>query len=431
MAVHYENGVEIEKISRKELNNISVSIDDNEYRLSARLLADRAGWAEIYIKWIVAGLAQMWFRRHGGDEVPEKEQLRAAKLFQEGADGKACEIFLDEYCAMLVDPYFPNVGNDTSAQRICGEIDNKLAQAEPYLRLRVKVVCLLADSFPQKLFSEGAGWAGLFTAPQDAAKLQASEISVKKNDVFELDPCDGLGKPLVPRTLRNGSGNACRIEIRCGGIGYPVRLPSYGALRAVFADGGETIVSLKGCISCCDTQNVVLQRGGKEGIQLFSAAKGRTAVELRPLSLPWDACADMHGGTPGAVILTANELYSTLTGLLQEGNKETPLPIRCYRAGNQWAWLYEDGELDSSLPGTDGGRMHDVTAVAEDAERGLLICHEGKFFDYRATFKQEVSKEVFIRTMLSRFTQAEQGECEVQKTGFMRWAILDSGEVKQ
>ena len=190
------------------------------------------------------------------------------------------------------------------------------------------------------------------------------------------------------------------------------------------------MVSLKGCISCCDTQNVVLQRGGKEGIRMSVAAKGRPAVGLRLPSLPWDACADVHDGTPGATVLTANKLYSTLTGVRRENRKGTLLPVRCYCAGNQWAWLYADGRLDSGLPGTGGGEMHGVTAVAEDAERGLVVCRKGRFYDYRSAFEQEVSREVFVETMLKRFTQAGQGECEVQETGFTRWAILDSGEVK-
>lgn len=431
MTVQYDNGVEIKKISMRDLNSVSVDIYSNGYRLSAGLLADRAGWAEIYIKWVAACVDLMWTRAHGGVAAPEEERLRTAKLFLEGADAQACEIFLEQYRAALADPLSASIGNGASARRICGEIDNKLAQAEPYLCLRIKVVCLLTDSLPQDLFSERAGWAGLLTAPQNAAKFQASEIRVKENDSFELDPCAGSGAQLMPRTLRNENGSVCRIEIHCDGIKYPVKIPSYGALRAVFAGGGGTMVSLKGCISCCDTQNAVLQRGGRETIRLFAAAKGRMAVELRPLSLPWDACADVHDGTPGAVILTADELYSTLTGPQLESSKGTPLPLRCYRAGNQWAWLYADGRLDSSLPGTDGGRMDGVTAVSEDAERGLLVCRNGKFYDYRATFKQEVSKEMFVSTMLSRFTQVEQGECEVQKTGFTRWAVLDSGEVKQ
>ncbi len=431
MAVQYENGVEIEKISRNELNTVSVNIEDNEYRLSVQSLTDRAGWAEIYIKWIVPGIDQMWLRIYNDDEAPEKERIHAAKLFLEGSDKRECEEFLDKYRMMLVDPFSVSVGNETSARAICGEIDKKLALAEPYLRLRVKAVCLLANSFPENLFSEGAGWAGMLTAPQNEAKHRASEISVNGNDIFALDPCAGQGEPLVPKTLRNENGNVCSIAICCDGIKYSVKLPPYGILRAVFADDGKTMVSLKGCISCCDTQNAVIQRGDKGGIRLFAAARKKSVVELQPISLLWDACADVHDGIPGAVILTANELYSTLTGLLLESCKEVLMPVRCYRAGNQRAWLYEDGGFDSSLPGADQGKMRGVTAVVEDAERGLLICREGRFFDYRATFECEVSKKTFVETMLSRFAQAEQDECEVQKTGFMRWAILDSGEVKQ
>lgn len=429
MTVQYDNGVEIEKISMRELNNISIDIYSNGYRLSAGLLADRAGWAEIYVKWITACVDLMWTRVHGGAAAPEEERLRVAKLFIEGADTQKCESFLGQYRVALADPLSACVGNETSAQEICDEIDDKLAHVEPYLRLRVKAVCLLADSGPRDLFLEGAGWAGLLTAPQNAVMHQASEIHVKEDDSFELDPSAGVGN-LLPRTLRNGSGSVCRIEIRCDGITYPVKLPAYGALRAVFSDSGGAMVSLKGCISCCDTQNAVLQRGGKGGVRLSAVAKGRTAVELRLLSLPWDACADVHDGTPGAIVLTANELYSTLTGLRMESRKETSLPVRCYCAGNQWAWLYADGRLDSGLPGTGGGKMHGVTAVAEDAERGLIVCREGRFYDYRSAFEQEVSREVFVETMLKRFTRAGQGECEVQETGFTRWAILDSGEVK-
>lgn len=430
MAVQYENGVEIGKISRTELNSVSVNVEENEYRLSVKPLAEQDGWAEIYIKWIAAGLNQIRFRLHGEEKVPKEEQLRTAKLFLEGADGKECEKFLEQYRSMLADPRSGSVGDEASAQKICDEIDRKLAQTEPYLRLRVKAVCLLADRLPQDLFSEKAGWAGLLNAPQNAAKLRASEISVTENDVFELDPCAGLGKPLIPRTLQNRSGSACRVELRCGGINYGVRLPSYGALRAVFADDGGTMVSLKGCISCCDTRNALLQRGGKDGVQLFAVARGRPAVELSPPSGQlWDACADLRDGIPGAIILTVNGLYSTLVGLLLESGGE--MPVRCYRAGNQRAWLYEDGTLDCSLPDADRGKIHGVTAVAEDAERGLLICREGHFFDYRATFKQEVSREMFVEAMLNRFIRAGQDECEIQKTGFTKWAVLDSGEVKQ
>lgn len=104
MAVQYENGVEIEKISRNELNTVSVNIEDNEYRLSVQSLTDRAGWAEIYIKWIVPGIDQMWLRIYNDDEAPEKERIHAAKLFLEGSDKRECEEFLDKYRMMLVVP---------------------------------------------------------------------------------------------------------------------------------------------------------------------------------------------------------------------------------------------------------------------------------------------------------------------------------------
>jgi len=430
MAVYYESGREIGKISAAELKTIATNdISKDKQRLSAALLAERNSWAEIYLSWIEACVNQMW-RGKGRDETPREERVRTAMLFQEGADQDECETFLDEYRAMLVNPNFPHVGNPVRSRRICGEVDKKLAQAPAYLRLRVKAVCLLADCEPQALFSQGAGWAGVLCAPQDAAKLQSSEITVQKNAVFDLNPCAGLGKPLLPRTLVNKSEDTCRIEIRCGSIKYPVRLPAYGALRAVFADD-ETMVSLKGCISCCDTQTAVVQRGSKEGIRLFYASCGNKAAELEPVSLLWDACADEVDGVSGALVLTANELYSTLTGLRAESGGQTPLPVRCYRAGNQWALLYANGELDLGLSAGDRTRLRGITAVAEDAERGLLFCREGKSFDCRNNFELEVPMEVFVSTMLSRFTQAKQGECEVQRTGYVRWAILDSGEVAQ
>lgn len=436
MSVCYQNGIEITRITRKGLNSLSLLISGKQHRLSVVLLTDRFAWADIYRAWIMACVDYMWFLKHGDAEMdaPEEEQVRIARLFQEGADEADCEAFLKEYCRMLTKPQYPNVGSAAMAEKICGQIDKKMIGSPLWIRLRVTAVCLLTNNLPETLFAEGIKWSEALLAPAIAAKYESGIIDVEESQVFELEPDAVLepGMRLTARTLRNKGVKACRVVLRYKGIEHPVKLPPRGFLRALFSDHGcARLVSLKGCISCCDAGSAILQKGDAGGGSLFYAHRigGGSRLVRMPLTGPfWDAAADESNGVIGAVVLTAGELYSTVdSGRRISESSGAPLPIRCYRSGIQWAWLYDDGNLVSNLPGARN--MDGVTAVAEEAGRGLLICRHGKYLDYRSNVEREITGGEFVQAMLGRFLQAGQGECEALSTQFMRWAILDSGEV--
>lgn len=436
MSVCYRNGPEITGITRGGLNSLSILISQNQYRLSAGLLADRFAWAHIYTAWITACVDYMWSMRHEDDDcaAPGEEQIRIAKLFQEGADPEECEAFLKEYRECLTRPQYPNVGSAASAEKICVYICRKMAGAPIWLRLRATAVCLLTNSFPETLFSEGARWSHVLLAPAIAARYKADSIEAQEGLTFELEPgaASGPEMRLAARTLMNRSGKVCGIRLRYKDVDHLIKLPPYGFLRALFSDSRcERLVSLKGCISCCNAGSAIIQKGSSGGDRLFYAHRtgGVSRLVAMPVTGPfWDASADETEGVTGAVVLSADELYSTVDPQRRlSGSSGKPLPVRCYRSGNQWAWLYEDGVLAGNLCG--GADMDGVTAVAEEAGRGLLVCRHGKFFDYRSNVEREITEGEFVQAMLGRFLQAGQGECEVLATQFMRWRILDSGEV--
>lgn len=437
MSVCYQNGPEIEGITMRGLNFLSLLVGRNQYRLSAQLLADRSAWADIYTAWIMACVDYMWFMDHGdlGAGAPKEEQIRVARLFQEDADAEACDAFLERYKRMLTKPQYPNVGSAAMAEKICGDIHRKMDGAPLWLCMRVSAVCLLTNSFPEAFFSEGAGWTAVLLGPILAARYAAGVIDVAEGLTLELDPCaePGPEAELVPGTLMNRSREARSMHIRYDGIDHPIKLAPHGFLRAVFSDSrGSRLVSLKGCISCCDAGSAIIQKGEEGGSRLFYAYRTGGAFRLVRMPLPgpfWDAAADEMNGVTGAVVLTADELYSTVDPEQKlQRSDGTPLPIRCYRSGSQWARLYDDGILVSNLAG--GEVMEGVTAVAEEAGRGLLVCRGGRFFDYRSNEEREMTEGGFVQAMLGRFLQAKQDECEVLATQFMRWTILDSGEVR-
>jgi hypothetical protein len=438
MSVYYQNGPEITKITRRGLNSLSMLISRKQYRISAAQLTDKFAWADIYRAWIMACVDYMWFMEHGDPEkeAPQEEQVRMAKLFLEGAEESRCHEFLNRYREMLTRPQYPNVGSSAAAEKICSEIHGKMAGAPIWLRMRVTAVCLLTNSPPEVIFSEGLKWPGALLGPTIAAKYESGVIDVREGLLFELEPgaVSGPGMKLAPRTLRNKYNKVCSVIIRYKGIEHLVKIPPYGFLRAVFSEGScVRLVSLKGAISCCDAGSAILQKGDDQGSRLFYAHRSGGASRLvgMPLIGPfWDAAADERSGVTGAVVLTAGELYSTVDPgrKISEGDK-APLPIRCYRSGSQWGWLYDDGVFVSNLSG--GRDMEGVTAVAEEAGRGLLICRQGQFLDYRSNVERQITEGEFVQAMLGRFLQAGQDECEALSTQFMRWAILDSGEVRQ
>lgn len=440
VSVCYQNGDKIEKLRINELNTLSMLISQNNCRLSAKNLTDIGAWADIYMAWIAVCVDYMWFVGHGKNKMEEKapktEQVRVIKLFQDGAKEEERVEFLDSYRKMLTKPGYPNVGKLFMAEKICADIDRQIPDMASYMRLRVKAVCLLANSAPENIFTEGAGWNDVISAPVLSATYEAGTINVADKMCFEIEPDAGFdsGIQLTAKTLRNKSNTICRIQIQWRGENYFVKLPPYGFLRAVFADSGHAkLVSLKGSISCCDTDYAIIQMGDEAGNKLYHAhhvGDIASLIEIPSSGLFWDAAADEKDGVTGAVILTVNELRSTVNrGRRLLRGDGISVPIRCYRSGNQWAWLYEEGRLESNLL-RNGADMEGVTAVAEDAERGLLVCCQGQFWDYRGIVRKEISEDEFIEAMLRRFSQAGSDECEVQVTENRRWAIHDSGEVK-
>ncbi|MDE7242619.1 MAG: hypothetical protein K2O18_01395 [Oscillospiraceae bacterium] len=427
MEIFYQDGTPVPQIEYKNLNLVYQMVRRDGSRLSAGLLTEDTGFAILFMYWFKACIDYMWYADHGKkpefQNAPEEEYLRILPLFREDAQEDACREFLEKYSRMLTTPHYPNIGDRDRAQEICREINARLSDTAPYLRLRTAAACLLAGCFPEELFSEGEGWPGVLGGAAAAARFEEDLLAVEDGAVFLLDfHVDfSSGQRLIPRTLCNKSEKMCSFTVLFAGEQFFVELAPYGILRAVFSDPACTkLAGLKGCISCGDTKRAVIQKGTKDGVQLlFAGARYRKPLAYPQAGVILDACAAELGG---AVILGAGELYSTVdSGLCLQ--KKDGLPIRCFRSGYQWARLYADGRLESSL-----GQMEGISAVVEDAERGLLVCGKDGAADYRSNCAKPVSEEAFGKIMLSRFPQT--GDCEVQETQIMKLTVRASGKVE-
>ena len=427
MEIFYQDGTPVPKLAYKNLNLICQTVPRNGSRLSAGLLTEDTGFGILFLYWFEPCIDYMWYADHDKkpeyQKAPEEEYLRVLYLFQEGAAEKERQAFLKKYSRMLTTPHYPNAGDRDRAQEICREINDKTGGAAPYLRLRAAAACLLANCFPEELFSEGEGWSDVLGGAAAAAQFEEDLLNVEDGMVFVLDSRAGFppGRRLVPRTLRNPSDMTCTVSVRYAGERFLIKLPPFGILRAVFCDPDcMMLAGLKGCISCGDAKRAVIQKGTKDGVRLlFAGARYRKPLAYPQTGVILDACAAELGG---AVILGTGELYSTVdSGLYLQ--KKDGLPVRCYRSGHQWARLYADGRLESSF-----GPLEGISAVVEDAERGLLVYGKDGAVDYRSNWAEPVPAEMFGKMMLRPFVRTE--DCEVQETQCMKVILRPSGKLE-
>lgn len=424
--LHYANDGKIVKIgSFTGINGLNQDIRSNGYKITAKLLTDDTNFMLLYDLWLEVCINYMWYCLHEKKEefksAPQKTHRDLIKHFYQGADEAEAAKFLDSYRNMLTRPGFPNVGNSTRAKSICYNIEKKMEGTPAYMRRRVEAVCLLTNCSPEELFEEGQKWINIFPMASDDFQ------EVKDGTVFDMDPVLKEGETLFVRTLRNNSSESCTITLQYHDrdvlVRYPVRFPPYGVLRAVFADAACTkLVFVKGNISCGDANRAIIQLGGEKGMTLWYASRFTKPVAFPKISFFLDAAADELGG---AVILSMREFYSTVNRALFLEKGSATLPIRCFRAGKQWARLYADGSLESNLMNRE--KLTGVTAVVADGERGLLVCQQGKAWDYRGDgLPKEITIREFCERMMARFDQDEPFS-EVVTTELMQVEVTDSG----
>ena len=288
--------------------------------------------------------------------------------------------------------------------------------------LRVKAVCLLTNCRPEELFEEGQGWT-------DSIPIKSDDyFELSNNMVFALDPMGEKEIDLVPKTLRNDSGSSCTIYVSYfdkdhteNNRQYSITLPPYGILRAVFTNRDlRKLAFVKGNISCADAERAIVQSGEENGIQLYYVRKLEKPLAFPHIEFYRDAAADAMGG---AVILGSREFYSTVTSKTYLEKGKDDLPIRCFRSGRQWARLYSNGRLESEF--VNDRELDGVTAVAEDGDRGLLICRKGEAYDYRGDgLSKPISLENFWDIMMERFSG--DGCCETVRTQLTRFTVNKS-----
>ncbi len=420
------NGVVIKDLDSETFYKLFMEVNFDGYQIPAETVRDDLAFSKLYGCWIAPCVSYMCTLERDPEEEkdrwkdPAGEKNRCNKLFYESADEAEGKEFLKEYIQALTEPGFPNIGDEHSAYKICGEIDKKMAGEPAWMRLRVKAVCVLTNAAPETLFTQGQGWPDVISEPRD------DFFPIANGMAFVIDPSQKVST-LIPGTLHNESDRARVIEIKYYSKDcpkectyYSVKFPPYGILRVLFADRDHKrpLVSVKGNISCAGCDRAIVQYGGEKGVELAVLDKRRSEkVPFPGIDFYLDAAAEDMGG---AVILGSRDFYSTINRELYMEGGVTPLPIRCFRSGNQWARLYQDGQLETNLEEAPA----EVTAVVEDADRGLLICAGGKTYDYRGDgLAKDISEEEFCRVMMERFSDAIL--CETVSTRKTRFTVSE------
>lgn len=422
MDIFYEDGTPIQEITLRNLKDVQ----ENKGRISAGLLTNDNNFVLLFTHWLKACIDFMWYLDHKEENAPDEEYVNVFGFFCADAQETECSEFLEKFVQLLTRRPKPNILSKDEAECICSSIDGQLQDSPPYLRLRTAAVCLLLNRFPEEAFSEGDGWINILGGAAAETVYTDSLLPVQDGTVFELDPAVSFqsGAELLPRTLCNQSEDAVSFTVQYGGSEYTIKLPPYGILRAVFSDKNcKKLVSIKGNISFAGTKRAVIQKGTQDGAKLlFISTRCTSPLEYPQTGVLLDACAAELGG---AVVLDANGMYSTVDESLDRTKKDG-LPVRCYRSGHQWAWLYADGRLESNLP--DKAPKNGAAAVVEDAERGLLVYGPEGAVDCRSSRVGEISKDEFVRLMLGRFQHGN--DCEYQETQFMKAAVHASGKTE-
>lgn len=399
----------------RDLKPTAQSVRKHERKLPSALFMRDVNFLNLYEYWIRYCVDYMWFSKNRQMPAPPEEHLRCKKLFLEGTEEET-RAFLDEYIRCLSTRGLLDTGlTGEEGRKLREGIDTQLCGVPAHIRLRYIAVCVFVNLPPEQLLEEGSQWTNWVSGGDEDEVL-----SVKDGTAFFLNAAGDSETVRVSKTLKNKSQTPCTIFLTYDKTQYSVKLPPQGILRAVFADTAcRTISCLKGTVSCDDSTSAVIQRGTQDGAVLVDVTDSYI-TEYPPLGSFTDASADEDGGF---LLLTPRKIYSNIRDVPL---KKSPLPIRCFRAGNQWARLYADGRLECDLGRGEELTLSEVTAVVEDGERGLLLYKQDGAWDYRLNERKKIPPEEFYWLMMRRF--AEPDCCETVETQFMRMIIHQNGK---
>lgn len=401
--MQYSDGTIIERLegSQKGLRKPGKELMKYDRKLNTALLKDDDAFADLH-ELLLEPCDEM-IRDVEGSAVGDQGR----SLFFEGADKQKCDEYLRRFIRFICgrQPYSMEIWPACPADSICDMIDCELPDTSCYMRLRIKIVCILMSALPEQVFAEGKNWFSAFLS--DAAEEDFIEVSDGMEFPLELD----MPAELYPKTLRNKSGNPCRIMINYKSEQYRICLPANGFLRVVFGDKEcKRLISVKGNISFngSDTRNAVVQLADQSQISLYMYHKQyREPFELETGGAFTDASADGKGG---AAVLTKGGIYYTRNGRLERSER---LPVRVYGAGTLWARHYADGTLECNMRKKGGLPVNRAIAVAENRDRSILIRDEEGAWDCEGGVARKITDDKFVQCMMERFA----GEDVCERTG--------------
>ena len=422
-SLNYANGNPIQQCT-EDFDGLKTPREEykKKNRINISLLADEVTFANLYQLWIEPWLSIMRDFDKDIKTLFENPLL----LFYEGAKEEDGEKLLQKFQAMLLGfpPYeaiCPMCPYDTIIQQT-----NALS-VPYYIKLRVKIICLILSIKPDQAFDEGVHWVKSF--PSDA--IENDFVEVTDGMKFPLKLEKGV-EDLYPRTLYNAGVVPCSIileyeKIDGTKIDYRISLPVEGVLRVVFGNKQcDYIVSVKGNISFNPNGvNAIIQQAKKTHTALYQyMPKYKQSVKLKTEDYFLDAAANGEGG---AVILTKQGLYNTRQNTFV---KKERLPMRVYGAGDFCAVHYADGTLESDdIEKKNGTSFQKVIAVVENGEASLMIRDSIGAWDCQGGTAEEITEEEFVACMLKRFSYEE--ECERCSTDFMSLSIKIDGTLSE
>ena len=410
MLLIYADQTKMGKINEiGDIWNLSKAVRNGK-RIPELLLMDEIVFCEFYEAWIKPCIKFRFPEENISLEERLKKKEEQRSLFfaeaenMEDAEAKYLE-FIEAFGTAMRKPVACPVCKREQMTLIRDAITKELDGIPEYMKLRVLVVCMLANELPKNVFEKGESWGIAISGEVHRDIYENEYMNVEDGMQFVMDiQTEEKQNMLFAKILRNDRENACRIMVSYAEKQYTIQMPPYGILRCVFADEAcKKLLSIKGNICFHDATNALMLCGEKKDAKLFAYNKRNGIFKSWNPGVYFDISIDGKGGF---LVLTAKELYSSM-GM----SKKTDLPIRCYGSGKQWAWLYADGRLESNLE--NGKELSHVTAVVEDAEKGLLICNDTGCWDYRGTMKKEIEPSLFMDLMLQRFCSEK--KCESVK----------------
>lgn len=421
MGLKYADQTWMEKLKEiKDLWLPSKAIKGGK-RIPELLLVEEELFCEFYEYWIEPCINFKIFQT-GAISIEKEAEIRS--LFFAGAKEEQYPDFIELFCENMKKPVACPICKGERISYIQEAIKKDMNDMPEHMKLRVLVVCVLANEIPKDVFEKGTGWMNMIEGAVNHEVYENEYMDVEDDMQFAMEfRLNEEGKSqLFSKVLRNNSQKACEIMVQYEEILYTIQLHPYSMLHCVFADAEcRKLTCVKGNIYFQDAANAVIQRGQQEGAKLSAYNKRNGIFDLWDPGTFLDISIDGKGGI---LILTAQELYSSM-GMSRKEN----LPIRCYGSGKQWAWLHADGRLESNLE--NGKELTHVTAVVEDAERGLLVCNDTGCWDYRGAARKKIEASAFAALMFERFSNAQSLEqCECVKSRYVELSIKKNGEVE-